>query len=254
MILYEHTYNDTHKTDADADAEKATKPSLFARIRRAFAPKMSVWLITQTGDEDAVVYAAPTKKAAFSAANSLVFHHFFPHYSAWLPLHGYERPDESNMPKYGSGSDAWHEYLSANIDAAGEYLSTLEVRRAFYDRRSFAAMLRIMCGVAPLGLDFETDEEVEYWLSTALGSPSEPMGHGDKIHGGKVPEAGDKEGKEEKKEEKPSASLDRQGNKVHNANGPKDDAGARRNPGRPRKKGGSAQKTPGTRKGDPNGN
>ena len=243
MTLYELNQNDTREADAGANAEEAAKPSLFARIRRAFAPKISVWLITPAGRDDAVIYAAPTKKAAFVAAHALVFRHFFPHYSAWLPLHGYGDPDGSDMPSYGLKSDAWHEYLSANVDAADEYLATLEIRRATYDRRSFAAMIRVMCGSAPLGLDFETDEEIEYWLSAAEAALAEQDGHRDDAHE-----------EEAKEEENPSAPLDKRGGKEHNVSESKDNAGARRGPGRPRKRGGSAKKAPGTKKGDPNEN
>lgn len=243
MILYEHDHNDTREADAGANAEEAAKPSLFARIRHALAPKMSVWLITPAGRDDAVIYAAPTKKAAFAAAHALVFRHFFPHYSAWLPLHGYGDPDGSDMPRYGLKSDAWHEYLSANVDAADEYLATLEIRRATYDRRSFAAMIRVMCGSAPLGLDFETDEEIEYWLSAAEAALAEQERR----------RAGAHE-EETKEEENPSAPLDKRDGKDHNVSESKDNAGARRGPGRPRKKGGSPQKAPGSKKGDPNEN
>ena len=250
MKPYEHDQNDTRKASAPAAARKEDKPSLLTRIRRAFTPKIAVWLITQTGDEDAVVYAAPTKKDAFIAANSLVFRHFFPHYSAWLPLHGYGDPEGPGMAAYGSMSDAWHEYLSANIDAAEEYLSTLEIRRAFYDRRSFASMLRIMCGVAPLGLETETDEEIDYWVSAAMDALSEQEGRRDDAHESEAHEKEKKEGEGEN----PSAPLDKHGGKDHNASESKDNAGAKRGPGRPRKKGGSAKKAPGTKKGDPNEN
>ena len=250
MTPCEHDQNDTREAAAGANARKEDKPSLLTRIRRAFTPKMAVWLITQTGDEDAVVYAAPTKKDAFIAANSLVFRHFFPHYSAWLPLHGYGDPDGSDMPSYGLKSDAWHEYLSANVDAADEYLATLEIRRATYDRRAFAAMIRVMCGSAPLGLDFETDEEIEYWLSAAEAALAEQEG---RRNDAPEEEAHEKEKKEEE-EENPSAPLDKRGGKDHNVSESEDNAGARRGPGRPRKKGGSAKKAPGSKKGDPNEN
>ena len=248
MTLYELNQNDTREADAGAESEEAAKPSLFARIRRAFTPKISVWLITPAGRDDAVIYAAPTKKAAFVAAHALVFRHFFPHYSAWLPLHGYGDPDGSDMPSYGLKSDAWHEYLSANVDAADEYLATLEIRRATYDRRAFAAMIRVMCGSAPLGLDFETDEEIEYWLSAAEAALAEQEGRRDDAH--------ESEAHEEKaeEEENPSAPLDKRGGKDHNVSESKDNAGAKRGTGRPRKKGGSAKKAPGTKKGDPNEN
>ena len=248
MTLYEPNQTDTREADAGANAEEAAKPSLFARIRRAFTPKISVWLITPAGRDDAVIYAAPTKKAAFVAAHALVFRHFFPHYSAWLPLHGYGDPDGSDMPSYGLKSDAWHEYLSANVDAADEYLATLEIRRATYDRRSFAAMIRVMCGSAPLGLDFETDEEIEYWLSAAEAALAEQERRRNDAH--------ESEAHEEKaeEEENPSAPLDKRGGKDHNVSESEDNAGARRGPGRPRKKGGSAKKAPGSKKGDPNEN
>ena len=248
MTLYELNQNDTREADAGAESEEAAKPSLFARIRRAFTPKISVWLITPAGRDDAVIYAAPTKKAAFVAAHALVFRHFFPHYSAWLPLHGYGDPDGSDMPSYGLKSDAWHEYLSANVDAADEYLATLEIRRATYDRRAFAAMIRVMCGSAPLGLDFETDEEIEYWLSAAEAALAEQEGRRDDAH--------ERQAHEEKaeEEENPSAPLDKRGGKDHNVSESKDNAGAKRGTGRPRKKGGSAKKAPGTKKGDPNEN
>ena len=248
MTLYELNQNDTREADAGANAEEAAKPSLFARIRRAFTPKISVWLITPAGRDDAVIYAAPTKKAAFVAAHARVFRHFFPHYSAWLPLHGYGDPDGSDMPSYGLKSDAWHEYLSANVDAADEYLATLEIRRATYDRRSFAAMVRVMCGSAPLGLDFETDEEIGYWLSAAEAALAEQERRRNDAHESEAHEEKAKEG------ENPSAPLDKRGGKDHNVSESKDNAGARRGPGRPRKKGGSAKKAPGMKKGGPNEN
>lgn len=248
MTLYELNQNDTREKDAGAENEKSAKPSLFDRIRRAFTPKISAWLITPAGRDDVVIYAAHTKKAAFLAAHALVFRHFFPHYSAWLPLHGYGDPDGSDMPSYGLKSDAWHEYLSANVDAADEYLATLEIRRATYDRRAFAAMIRVMCGSAPLGLDFETDEEIEYWLSAAEAALAEQEEHRDDAH---EEEAHEEKAKEE---ENPSAPLDKRGGKGHNVSESKDNAGAKRGPGRPRKKGGSAKKAPGSKKGDPNEN
>lgn len=244
MTLYELNQNDTREEDTTgAENEKADKPSLFARIRRAFTPKISVWLITPVGRDDVVIYAAPTKKAAFIAAHALVFRHFFPHYSAWLPLHGYGDHDGSDMSNYGLKSDVWQEYLSANIEAANEYIATLEIRRAYYDRPALSALLRIMCGVAPLGLDFETDEEVEYWISAAEAALAEQERR----------RAGAHE-EETKEEENPSAPLDKRDGKDHNVSESKDNAGARRGPGRPRKKGGSPQKAPGSKKGDPNEN
>ena len=197
MTLYELNQNDAREADtAGAENEKAAKPSLFDRIRRAFTPKISIWLITPVGRDDPVIYVAPTKKAAFLAARALVFRHFFPHYSAWLPLHGYGDPDGSNMSNYGLKSDAWQEYLSANVEAADEYLATLEIRRAYYDRPAFAAILRVMCGVAPLGLDFETDEEIEYWISTAMDALSEQEERCDMAREGKAHE---EEAEKEKK-------------------------------------------------------
>lgn len=255
MTLYELNQNDTREEDTTgAENEKADKPSLFDRIRRAFKPKISVWLITPVGRDDAVIYVAPTKKAAFLAAHALVFRHFFPHYSSWLPLHGYGDPDGSNMSNYGLKSDAWQEYLSANIDAADEYIATLEIRRAYYDRPAFAAILRVMCGVAPLGLNFETDEEIEYWISTAMDALSEQEEHCDDANEIKVHVEEVKEDTKEKEVKNPSDPLDKQDGKSHNVSESKDTAGAKRGPGRPRKKGGSAKKTPGMKKGDLNEN
>ena len=252
MTVYENNHPDqndpANQSEAPAGAgkkkkKKAVKPSLFSRIRRAFTPKIAVWLITPAGDDGSVLYAAPTKKDAFLAADALAFRHFFPHYSSWLKFHGYGDPEASDMSLYGIKSDAWREYLSINIDAADEYLSTLEIRRAYYDRPAFAAILRIMCGVAPLGLDFETDEEIEYWLSAAEAALAEQEGRRDDAH------------EEETKEEgNPSAPLDKRDGKDHNVSESKDNAGAKRRPGRPRKKGDSAKKAPGTKKGAPNEN
>ena len=252
MTVYENDQPDQNDSGNQSEAstgagkkkkKKAVKPSLFSRIRRAFTSKIFVWLITPAGDDSSVLYAAPTKKDAFLAADALAFRHFFPHYSSWLKFHGYGDPEASDMSLYGIKSDAWREYLSINIDAADEYLSTLEIRRAYYDRPAFAAMLRIMCGVAPLGLDFETDEEIEYWLSAAEAALAEQEGHRDDAH-----EGGTKE------EKNPSAPLDKQDKKAHNVSESKDTTGAKRGPGRPRKKGGPAKKTPGTKKGGPNEN
>ena len=111
-----------------------------------------------------------------------------------------------------------------------------------------------MCGVAPLGLNFETDEEVEYWISTAMGALSECKEHCDDANEIKVYEEEVKKDTKEKEKENPSATLDKQDEKAHNVSESKDTAGAKRGPGRPRKKGGSAKKTPGTKKGDLNEN
>lgn len=229
MTPYEHNENAAREARAAGG-----RPSFWERLRRAFAPKMAVWLITPAGRDDEVLYAAHTKKAAFLAAHALVFRHFFPHYSAWLPLHGH---GGSDMRGYGIESDAWREYLEANIDAADAYLSTLEVRRALYDRRAFAAMVRVMCGAAPLGLSFETDEEIECWLSAAEAAIAEG-----------------KEGEGGEGEEKPSAPLDKKKKAAHNGGGKKKGAGAKRGLGRPRKKGGPAKKAPGPKKGESNEN
>ena len=221
MTSHEYERNAAREAAAGADAGKEGKPPFLERVRRAFAPKMAVWLITRAGREDEGLYAAPSQKAAVLAAHALAFRHFFPHYSAWLPLHGYGDPDGPNMPDYGLESDAWREYLLANADAASAYLSTLEVRRALYDRRAFAAMVRVMCGSAPPGLGFETDEEIECWSSAAEAALAGQEGKGI-----------------------PSDPLDRRGGEGHNEGGPKDGAGAKRGPGRPREKGGSPQKGP----------
>lgn len=224
--------------------QKAKKPSLLSRIRRALTPKMAVWLITQAGDDDSVIYAAPTKKDAFLAADALVFRHFFPHYSSWLPLHGYGDPnssDSSDMSGYGIRSDAWRKYLSANPEEADEYLATLEIRRAFYDRRAFTSMIRIMCGVAPLGLDFETPEEIEYWFSAVVGSVAAP--------GSRTPSG------QSEDPEKDTSPLDNASEEMHNRDGHENTSGADpdSNTGYPHGKAGSHKKTPGTSKGDPNG-
>ena len=231
MTSHEHERNGAREAAAGANAGKEDKPPFLERVRRAFAPKMAVWLITRAGRDDEVLYAAPTKKAAFLAAHALAFRHFFPHYSAWLPLHGYGDPDGPNMPDYGLESDAWREYLLANADAASAYLSTLEVRRALYDRRAFAAMVRVMCGSAPLGLAFETDEEIGCWIAAAEAALAEQKGEGI-----------------------PSDPLDKRGGGGHNAGGSEEGAGAKRGPGRPREKGGSPEKAPGPKKGDQNEN
>ena len=253
MTVYENDRPDQNdpgnQSEAPAGAgkkkkKKAAKPSLFSRIRHAFTPKITVWLITLAGDDGSVLYAAPTKKDAFLAADALAFRHFFPHYSSWLKFHGYGNPEASDMSLYGIKSDAWREYLSTNIDAADEYLSTLEIRRATYDRLAFSSIVRIMCGAAPLGLDFETTAEIEYWLSEATAAITEKKNN-EKTH---------EEETKEKEEGKSSAPLDSNTGKDHNVTGQGNGAGTKRRPGRPRKKGGSAQKTPGTKKGDSNEN
>lgn len=296
MTVYENDQPDQNDPGNQSEAsagtgkkkkKKAAKPSLLSRIRRAFTPKIAVWLIIPAGDDSSVLYAAPSKKDAFRAADALVFRHFFPHYSSWLKFHGYGNPEESDMSLYGIKSDAWREYLSTNIDAADEYLSTLEIRRAVYDRLAFSSIVRIMCGAVPLGLDFETNEEVEYWLSEAEAALAEQEGHRDDTNESKVHEeekkesaafdrdlaAGDSllspvsreqgrknshspshDGEGTKEEEKSSATLDKRGGEDHNVSKSKDGAGAKRRPGRPRKKEGAAKKTPGIQKGDSNEN
>ena len=115
-----------------------------------------------------------------------------------------------------------------------------------------------MCGVAPLGLNFETDEEIEYWISAAMDAISEHEEHCNdtneiKVHVEEVKEDTKEKGKEKEKEN-PSAPLDKQDEKAHNVSESKDTAGAKRGPGRPRKKGGSTKKAPSSKKGDPNEN
>ena len=63
-----------------------------------------------------------------------------------------------------------------------------------------------------------------------------------------------KEDTKEKEKENPSAPLDKQDEKAHNVSESKDTSGAKRGPGRPRKKGGSTKKDPAPKKGEPNEN
>ena len=63
-----------------------------------------------------------------------------------------------------------------------------------------------------------------------------------------------KEDTKEKEVKNPSDPLDKRDGKSHNVIESKDTAGAKRGPGRPRKKGGSTKKTPGMKKGDQNEN
>lgn len=246
---------------SDSGAARAQKPSLFSRVRNLFRRRVALWVVTPAdADDESILYAAHSKKEAFLAANYLVYRHFYAHFSMWVPLHGYDR-DTSSL---GVSSDAWREYLALNLDEANSFLSTIAVRKAVYDKRGLAAMIRMLCGVAPLGLPSESADEVGYWLGTvsenlakqrALEEAAFHEKQWENLH---EKEGENKEGKEDEKEKKakresaaPSAPLDKTAPSDHND---KDGAETKRKAGRPRKKDGAPKKTPHAKKGDPNGN
>ena len=212
--------------------ETESRPSLASRAKAALARKAYLWLVVPLdgGAESDVLYAAPTKKEAFQAVSLLLFRHLFPHYSMWLPLHGYE----GDPRQYGADSEAFAEYASANHEEADAFVSSLAIQRVRYDMAGVASMFRMLCGIAPIGLRGESGEEVSYWLLQAE----------DALRG--MEEKQKENGKEE--------SLDKEAEAAHNEGETGADGDSKRKRGRPRGNGGARKSAPRPKKGDPNGN
>ena len=212
--------------------ETESRPSLASRAKAALARKAYLWLVVPLdgGAESDVLYAAPTKKEAFQAVSLLLFRHLFPHYSMWLPLHGYE----GDPRQYGADSEAFAEYASANHEEADAFVSSLAIQRVRYDMAGVASMFRMLCGIAPIGLRGESGEEVSYWLLRAE----------DALRG--MEEKQKENGKEE--------SLDKEAEAAHNEGETGADGDSKRKRGRPRGNGGARKSAPRPKKGDPNGN
>lgn len=212
--------------------ETESRPSLASRAKAALARKAHLWLVVPLdgGAESDVLYAAPTKKEAFQAVSLLLFRHLFPHYSMWLPLHGYE----GDPRQYGADSEAFAEYASANHEEADAFVSSLAIQRVRYDMAGVASMFRMLCGIAPIGLRGESGEEVSYWLLRAE----------DALRG--MEEKQKENGKEE--------SLDKEAEAAHNEGETGADGDSKRKRGRPRGNGGARKSAPRPKKGDPNGN
>lgn len=224
-----------------SDAEKEGKGKGKKRKRLSpFEPRIALWLVMPAGtpgDAQEILYAAPTKKMAYRAAAALAMRRFMPHYSMWLPLHGHP---SSELSKCGIDSDAWAEYVAANGEAVNEYLSTLYICRARYDRDAIAAIIRMLCGTAPLGIDGETDEEIGYWLAQAdaeiaAEAAEEEMAERERA----VREAEARLAAKEGLSEKTAEPLDKQTRKAHNegARKKKDGETASKRKAAPRKKG-----------------
>ena len=213
--------------------ETESRPSLASRAKAALARKAYLWLVVPLdgGAESDVLYAAPTKKEAFQAVSLLLFRHLFPHYSMWLPLHGYE----GDPRQYGADSEAFAEYASANHEEADAFVSSLAIQRVRYDMAGVASMFRMLCGIAPIGLRGESGEEVSYWLLQAEDALR---------------------GMEEKQKEngKEGEPLDKEAEAAHNEGETGADGDSKRKRGRPRGNGGARKSAPRPKKGDPNGN
>lgn len=221
-------YGEDNEKDAKAarDAIAAAEESLKnretaqegkkkARSRLSpFEPRISLWLIMPAGNDSEILYAAATKKMAYLAAAALAMRHFMPHYSMWLPLHGHPSGD---MGKCGIESDAWAEYVAANREAVNEYLFTLSICRARYNRAAVAAIVRMLCSAAPLGIAGETDEEVGYWLAQADAEISADEAQAERAALEKaLKEAEERLAAREVAREKPSEPLDKSPKKPHN--------------------------------------
>ena len=213
--------------------EDGAKPPFASRIRSAFAKKAGLWLVVPLdgGAEKEVLYAASTKKEAFEAVNTLLFHRLYPHYSMWLPLHGYD----GDPRQYGAKSAAFAEYASVNHEEADAFVSSLAIQKISYDMAGVASMFRMLCGIAPLGLEGESGEEVSYWLLQAEEALREM----------------EEKQKENGKEEEP---LDKEAGPAHNKGETGADGDSKRKRGRPRRNGGTRKSAPRPKKGDPNGN
>ena len=216
----------------ELERETESRPSLASRAKAALAKKADLWLVVPLdgGAESDVLYAAPTKKEAFQAVNLLLFRRLFPHYSMWLPLHGYE----GDPRQYGADSEAFAEYASANHEEADAFVSSLAIQRVRYDMAGVASMFRMLCGIAPIGLRGESGEEVSYWLLQA--------------------EEALREMEEGQKESEKEESLDKEAEAAHNEGETGADGGPQRKKGRPRGNRGARKSAPRPKKGDPNEN
>lgn len=246
MTIYEG--NDTNKDvkearDAIAAAEKALKGAEKEKKPKhlsPFEPRISLWLVMPSDapeGEQEILYAAPTKKLAYRAVAALAMRRFMPHYSMWLPLHGHP---SSELYRCGIDSDAWAEYVAANGDAVNEYLSTLSICRARYGRDSVAAIIRMLCGAAPLGIGDETDEEIGYWLAQADAEIAAETAEAEMAEREKaVREAETRLAEKKGLSEKPSDPLDKSARKPHNEEAKKKKVGGTEPKKRPapRKKG-----------------
>lgn len=237
---------DARKALADAQKEEEGGKGKGKKPRRLspFEPRVALWLVMPATAKDGaeeILYAAPTKKMAYRATAALAMRHFMPHYSMWLPLHGHPA---DKLHECGIDSDAWAEYVAANGEAINEYLSTLCICRARYNRAAVAAIIRMLCGAAPLGIGGETDEEIGYWLAQAdaeIAAESERAELGQALR-----EAEEKAARKEGLPEKPSEPLDKPAGKAHNG-GAKKKGGeaARKKKAAARKKGATQDGTGG---------
>lgn len=225
-----------------ADAKKEGNGKAKKRRLSPFEPRVALWLVMPAGAKDGaeeILYAAPTKNMAYRAAAALAMRHFMPHYSMWLPLHGH--PAEK-LHECGIESDAWAEYVAANGEAVNEYLSTMYICRARYDRDAIAAIVRMLCGSAPLGLDCETDEEVGYWLAQADADIAAEAAEAEMAEREKaVREAEERLAAKKDLSEKTARPLDKPAKKDHNgvAKKKKDGEAAPKKAAAPHRKGAS---------------
>lgn len=228
--------------DAIAAAEEALESAKKEKPKRLspFEPRVALWLVIPADapeGEQEILYAASTKKLAYRAVAALAMRHFMPHYSLWLPLHGHP---SGELHKCGIDSDAWAEYVAANGEAVNEYLSTLSICRARYNRAAVAAIIRMICFAAPLGIAGETDEELGYWLAQADAGIAAAEDRAERAALEKaLKEAEEKLAAKEAVSEKPSSPLDKPQKKPHNV-GADEKKGGRPAPKRkaaPRRKG-----------------
>ena len=109
------------------------------------------YVIYEHGQRERPIYICADRDQAIIAVNRILFLQHYIHYNLWCE-HRNLSPNE----------DSWNLYVEQNIlqqDIDKEY----DIAKIEYTPEMIASLFRMFSGCVPMGLDFELDEEMDFF-------------------------------------------------------------------------------------------
>ena len=115
--------------------------------------KLKFFAVVDSRKADVILTITETKEQAIMYATNLLKLKYYEHFVRWAECHHYSQEDE----------EGWKVYFNDCI--------TLDEKQAyklipvFYTTTNLASLLRMFAGSVPLGCDFESDIEYDYFFA-----------------------------------------------------------------------------------------
>lgn len=130
------------------------KTKLQKKLNQPVAP-ISMYVLVEKSAPDIPITFAATQKDALIAVDQYIYLKHYKYFRAWCTLHGY-KVDHTT---------AWKAYTEQVLNAAPPKEPLYELVIMDYDPQIIASLLRTVNQCTPMGLPFETDEELDDYSS-----------------------------------------------------------------------------------------